>query len=155
MNNDPVRLFIWSSCSCELPGFALYPGLLILPCLHQLPTVRCDVRSPVSLQGLDVKEGMKTKKEKSGRNAIAVVMAERFKHTGGPMRDRRERRPKDSRRDPRREQYLFDEGAVSARVIPFEPPEAEELPLWHGSRDVEVLVEQPPRSKQTVNISTV
>ncbi len=49
---------------------------------------------------------MKTKKEKSARNAIAVVMAERFKHTGGPMRDRRERRPKDSRRDPRREQYL-------------------------------------------------
>lgn len=48
---------------------------------------------------------MAKSKSKTPRNAIAVVMTDRFKHTGGPMRDRRDRRPKDARRDPVREQF--------------------------------------------------
>lgn len=50
---------------------------------------------------------MAKSKSKTPRNVIAVVMTDRFKHTGGPMRDRRERRMKDSRRDSRREEYLL------------------------------------------------
>lgn len=65
-----------------------------------------------------------SKKEKSPpRNIIAKEMIDRF-HSGGPMRDRRERRPKDAR--TRLADYQLDETLPDASGAVLEPLPASE-----------------------------